>query len=156
MRSEMTQAIADYVASAMADMWVALPGTVVAYDTATGRVNVKPFGSLKKPDGSLMEYPIVTGVPICQPHGIATPVRAGTACLLVMCDIDISGWIAGKSGGAALRHNLSNAVCIPGLQKTSTAEQNLANARGCVCISGGLYVDGPITCTGNCNAPNID
>ena len=156
MRSEMTQAIADYVSSAMAEIGVALPGTVMAYDSATGRVNVKPFGSMQKPDGTTMEYPIITGVPICQPGGIAAPVQAGTSCLLVFCDIDISGWLSGKSGGAALRHSLSNAVCIPGLERTSTAAQNLANAKGCACISGDLYVNGSITCTGNCNAPNID
>ena len=101
MRSEMTQAIADYVSSAMAEIGVALPGTVMAYDSATGRVNVKPFGSMQKPDGTTMEYPIITGVPICQPGGIAAPVQAGTSCLLVFCDIDISGWLSGKSGGAA-------------------------------------------------------
>lgn len=155
MRSEMTQAIMDAIKSALADTGVALPGTITAYDSVTGRVSIKPFGSIKKPDGTIMEYPIITGVPICQPENIATPALPGITCLLVICDIDISGWLEGKSGTAALQHSLSNAVCIPGLRRTSVSAQNQANSRNCVCISGDLYVDGSVTCTGNCNAPNI-
>lgn len=155
MRSEMAQAIVDTVRSCMEEVNVAMPGTVVAYDAGTGLASVQPFGTLRRPDGTLMGYPIITGTPICQPAGIAVPVRAGTPCLLVICDADIAGWISGQAGSPSLRHNLSNAVCIPGLQRTSTAEQNLANSKGCVAISGNLYVNGSITCTGNCNAPNI-
>jgi hypothetical protein len=161
MRSEMTQAIMDAINSSMANMSVALPGTIVSYDAGSGLVSVQPYGKIKKPDGTFIDYPIVTGIPIAQPSGIATPVVPGKACLLVMCDIDIAGWISGQTGKSSLRHSLSNAICIPGLQRTATQAQNLANSNNCVAISGNLVVSGSvqvagsITSKGNCNAPNI-
>lgn len=155
MTSEMTQAVMDMISSYTNDIKVALPGTIISYDPGTGLVNAKPFGTCKKPDGSSLEYPILTGVPVVQPGGIAVPINAGMSCLLVVCDIDISSWLSGKTGNTGMWHNISNAVCIPGLQKTSTEEQNLANAQGCVAVSGKLYVNGDIVCTGICTATNI-
>ena len=156
MTSEMTQAVMNMMSSYTNDIKVALPGTIVGYNSGSGTVSVKPFGSCKKPDGTSLDYPILASVPIVQPAGIAVPVTAGMSCLLVICDIDIAGWLSGKDGNTGMWHNIGNAVCIPGLQKTSTKEQNLANAQGCVAVSGKLYVDGDVVCTGKCTASNIE
>lgn len=153
--SEMVEAFQNMVRSSAESSHVALPGTIQIYDPGTGLCQVRPIGAMKKPDGSSVEYPIIAGVPICSPAGIAVPVKSGMSCLIVICDADIAGWLSGKTAVQSIPHSLQNAVCIPELRKTPNAMQNHANENNCVAIEGDLYVSGSITCEGSCNASNI-
>lgn len=167
MTSEMVEAFRNMVRSSAESAHVALPGTILNYDSAKGLCQVRPIGMMRKPDGSSMEYPIIAGIPICSPTGIAVPVRPGMTCLIVICDADISGWLSGKTAVQSMPHSLQNAVCIPELRKTPNSMQNYANTHNCVAVEGSLYVSGEITIAGNvtvsgsitsagnCNAPNI-
>lgn len=167
MTSEMVEALRNMVRSATESAHVALPGTILGYDPVTGLCQVRPIGIMKKPDGSSIEYPIIAGIPVCSPAGIAVPVRAGMTCLIVVCDADIAGWLSGKTAVQSMPHSLQNAVCIPELRKTPNTMQNYANANNCVAIEGSLYISGTLTVTGNvnvsggitsagnCSAPNI-
>lgn len=168
MTSEMVDAFQNMIRSLTESAHVAFPGTILGYEPVSGLCQVRPVGTMKKPDGTSMEYPIIAGVPICSPAGIAIPVRTGAACLIIICDADISGWLSGKTAVQSMPHSLQNAVCIPELRKTPSAMQAYANANNCVAIEGSLYVSGgltvagsvnvsgSITSAGNCNAPNID
>lgn len=156
MTSEMVQAMQDLMRSGRESMHVALPGTIVSYDTASGLCQVQPIGTMRKPDGTAINYPIIAGVPICAPAGIVVPVAVGTVCLLVICDSDIAGWLSGKTAAQSMPHSLQNAVCIPELRRTPAALQAYANTNHCVAIEGNLYVSGGITSAGNVSAPNID
>ena len=156
MTSEMIEALDRAMRGKVEDLHVAMPATITGYDASTGLCRVKPIGSVQKPDGTSMEYPIIAGIPICTPTAIAVPVRAGDACLLVVCDADIAGWLSGKTAVQSMPHSLQNAICIPGLRKTPGKLQAYANANNCVAIEGNLYVSGSITSVGNCNAPNIE
>ena len=156
MTSEMIEALDRAMRGKVESLHVALPATVAGYDASTGLCQVKPIGNMQKPDGQAMEYPIIAGVPICTPTAIAVPVKAGDACLLVICDADIAGWLSGKTAAQSMPHSLQNAICIPGLRKTPGKLQAYANANNCVAIEGNLYVSGSITSVGNCNAPNIE
>lgn len=159
MRSEMVNAMTALADDKTSNLHVAIPGTITGY--SNGMCQVKPIGSMTKPDGTSMEYPVMAGIPLCSPAGIAVPVKAGTNCLLIICDSDIAGWISGKNAAASMPHSLQNAVCIPELRRTPNAMQEYANSHGCVAISGNLYVSGNIEVgggvksKGNVDAPNV-
>lgn len=156
MTSEMIEAFSDAMKAKVNDLHVAFPATITGYDVKTGLCQVKPIGSMQKPDGQSMEYPVIAGVPICTPTAIAVPVKSGNACLLVICDADIAGWLSGKTAVQSMPHSLQNAICIPGLRRAPATLQAYANGNNCVAIEGNLYVSGSITSKGNCNAPNIE
>lgn len=155
MTSEMVEALNAAMNTRISGMHVALPATITGYDAGTGLCQVKPIGTMIKPDGQSMEYPVIAGVPICTPTAIAVPVKPGGTCLLVVCDADIAGWLSGKTAVQSIPHSLQNAICIPGLRKIPGKLQAYANANNCVAIEGNLYVSGSITSVGSCNAPNI-
>ncbi len=167
MTSEMVEAIRNAIRDQIGNLHVAMPATIMAYNSSNGLCEVKPIGKLRKPDSTMMEYPVIAGVPICMPANIAVPVKPNQTCLLIICDADISGWISGKTAVQSMSHSLQNTVCIPELRKTPASLQNYANANNGMAIEGNLYisgnlkvqndvhVSGGITSVGDCNAPNI-
>ena len=167
MTSEMVEAFENMARSHTDRIRVALPGEIIRYDSGSGLCQIRPIGKVSTPTGATLEYPIISGIPICSPAGIAVPVVTGTNCLLIICDADISEWLSGKTAAQSIPHSLQNAVCIPEIRKVPNAMQEYANSHGCVAISGDLYVSGQITVgknmivggeitsTGSVNAPNI-
>ena len=154
MNSEFTQAIKDAANSAVAGIHTALPGTIRSYDASKGLCTVKPSGSIKTTTGSL-EYPEITGVPVVSPNSLATPIKAGDAVLIIICEGSIAGFLSGMTETAVLHHSLTNAVCIPNLRKVGVKAQTLANEKNCTVIDGNLYVTGSIESAGAVKAPNI-
>lgn len=155
----------------MNEIHTALPGEIDSIDLSTGRATVKPVGSYKKPDGSTIEYPQITGVPIMIPQcvqcgiEIAFPVKKGESCLVIISEQELDAWLYGEESESELRFDLTSAVCIPGLSAVAgssfveackTDSAIIANGDVKVVVSpskiklcGDLEIEGEITATGN-------
>ena len=81
-----------------------------------------------------MAYPSLSGCPIVRPMsadgqiGVAFPVKAGDACLIVCCESTLSQWQSGNYN-SGLRFGLSNAICVPCLLKAAPAAVSKAKAK---------------------------
>lgn len=153
MMQEFVQAIEDTVSSILNEIHTSMPGSIQFYDEKTGFVDVKPIGVYKAGNGELYDYPIISNVPLhvtgSSGINIATPIRKGDECLLIFAEQSLDTWLSGNpEDDTDLRFDLSNAIAIPGLTKVAVTAQNEANKRGCVVVTGNLYVDGNITCSG--------
>ncbi len=99
----------------------AFPGTIVSYDTAKGLATVAPTMKFKKPDGSKIDYPQISGVPIVIPQSydqnatIAYPIKKGDGCLIVISEQALDYWMYGQETDTDLAFDMTNAICIPGL-----------------------------------------
>jgi phage baseplate assembly protein gpV len=75
----------------------------------------------KKPDGTTIDFPQVTGVPVLFQTGmgqsatIAFPVKAGDGCLIIVGEQSLDYWMYGQETSTDLAFDMTNAMCIPGL-----------------------------------------
>ena len=110
----------------------AMPGTISGASGMTA--TVKPSVTFKTADGKSMAYPSLSGCPIVMPMsadgqiGVAFPVKAGDACLIVCCESTLSQWQSGNYA-SGLRFGLSNAICVPCLLKAAPAAVSKAKAK---------------------------
>lgn len=117
--------LSNVVRSASEGVACAMPGVVKSYDSATQKADVQPAVKRAEFDesGELIhvDYPVIQDVPIMFPgagaYRMTFPVVAGDMVLLVFSDVAIDKW---KQNGSAIptdprRHNISDAVAIPGL-----------------------------------------
>lgn len=99
----------------------AMPGIITDFDTATGLATVLPKMKYKLPNGSTIDYPQITGVPVLFQQGwngqatVAFPVKAGDGCLVIIAEQSIDYWMYGQETPTDLAFDMSNAICIPGL-----------------------------------------
>ena len=149
MMQEFVQSVQDSTRRLLENVHTALPAEIVAYNAATGMVNVQPKGKYYA-NGVPMDYPPIFGVPLAitaapDGTGIYFPIKPGDSVLVVVCEQNISEWLkgVGTTVGNQL-FQLQNAVAIPGLQKIGLAAQNTANSTGSVVIQGNLSVTGTI------------
>lgn len=115
-------------------MRVSMPGVIASYDHKTQKASVKVDIQELFEDGSSLESPVITNVPVVMPASggafFSMPVKAGDFCLLVICDRDISNWLFGSSNQkptTSRKHSLTDAVAIMGLRpftKTSNIPNN--------------------------------
>lgn len=121
MMQEFVQQFTDTVKRCIRDVHTAMPGKILAFDPDKCIATVQPALRFKKPDGTTIAYPQVTGVPVVFPQGaqqeavIAFPVKAGDGCLLVVAEQSLDYWQYGQETGTDLAFDLTNAICIPGL-----------------------------------------
>lgn len=105
------------------NLHTSLPGEIVEYDHAKRKAKVKPLIKFQKKDGTFLEYPIITGVPVVFPcsssASLIFPVKAGDKCLLVFAERSIDEWLFdGRDMEPEIHrlHSISDCVAIPGLQ----------------------------------------
>ncbi len=120
--------------STSSNIKVCLPGIVQEYDFKTQRASIKIDIKEVFEDGSDIDYPVITGVPVIftatSLASITIPVTQGDSCLVLFADRDISNWLLGASGekpNTIRMHNLSDAIAIIGLMqysKVNNAENN--------------------------------
>jgi hypothetical protein len=113
---------------------VCMPAKIETYDFKTQKASVKIDMKELYEDGSNIDYPVVSGVPVVfmasGGASITMPVNKGDTCLLIFTDRDMSNWLLGGTGqspNSTRMHNLSDAIAIMGLfpfTKTSKAENN--------------------------------
>lgn len=128
--------LADVIREAMnariADVHVALPASVLRYDSATQTVDVQPTvkDAVPDEDGVLQPraFPTLPAVPVVWPRAggffLTMPIAPGDTGLLVFSELPIDRWRStGQESGAvnARRHGLGNAVFYPGLSPAGKA-----------------------------------
>lgn len=119
------------------EIHTALPGRVESYDAATQKADIKPLVKRCFRTGDdrtiVEELPVLTDVPIVFPRGggffVSLPVTAGDHVLLIFNESSIDIFQTGAGGDTdpqdIRRHNLSDAVALPGFYPFS---KSLADA----------------------------
>ena len=152
MRHEFVQMIKDTARSLQNGIHTAVPGTIVGFNPNSCKATVRPAMQFKKPDGTYISYPDISGVPVVMPRSklatIAWPVRAGDGCLIVFAEQNMQYWETGTSGGD-MRFDLTNAICIPGLFVSSNEAVAKAYTENAIVIkSEKIILDGDVEVTG--------
>lgn len=100
----------------------ALPGRIVAFDTARQVASVQPMIEQQLMDGSRQPLPMLPDVPVQFPRGggfvLTFPVKPGDECLLVFNERCIDGWWHSGASSEPLdyrQHDLSDAVAVMGI-----------------------------------------
>lgn len=121
MLQEFVQAVNDAVRRGIGTMHTAIPGRILNFDAKTGRADVLPVAIYRMPDGTLLNYPKITDVPVMFPGngkaGIYFPLEEGDDCLLIFAEKSLEYWTTGQITDTELDFDLTNAICIPGLMQ---------------------------------------
>jgi phage baseplate assembly protein gpV len=141
MMQEFVDQINKTARSATDDMHTALPGEIKSYDPGKGVATVLPKAKFTKPDGSTMDFPEISGVPVMFPQSknvtIAWPIKAGDGCLLVFSEQALDYWMYGKETDTKLKFDLTNAIAIPNLTSGGNGTMKLACDEDAVAIAAG-------------------
>lgn len=113
---------------------VCMPAKIESYDYKTQKASVKITMQELYDDGSTVDYPIISGVPVvfmaAGGASINLPVLKGDSCLVIFFDRDMSNWLLGGVGqkpNSTRTHSMSDAVALMGLYSFNTiskAENN--------------------------------
>jgi len=128
-----------FVQRRLAEINVSIPGRVVSYDASKQSASVQPLiqRAFIKEDGTrgVENLPIIQAVPIAFPgagsYGFTFPLTKGDTVMLLFSQASIDRWRA--TGGLVdplddNRHDLSDAVAIPGLRSFNEATDQVADA----------------------------
>lgn len=103
------------------DVHTCIPGEIKSFDASKCTGNIQPSGKFKKADGSYLDYPELSNVPVVflqsmdQKATIAYPIKEGDGCLLFFSEQQLDYWKDGRTPKSDLRHGLSNAIALVGL-----------------------------------------
>ncbi len=168
MLQEFTEQIGRTIEEFLSGIHTAVPGEIKHFNPATCTASVLPKGQFKTPDGRVFDYPVVNEVPVIFLQGgqdvtIAYPIKAGDGCLLIICEQALDYWKYGGDTKADLKHDLTNAVALPGLfnRPNATVKEAIENdsiiikkgdsqitlSQSGIAIRGDLMVDGNILST---------
>lgn len=141
MMQEFVDQINKSARSATEDMHTALPGEIKSYDPDKGVATVLPKAKFTKPDGSMMDFPEISGVPVMFPQSknvtIAWPIKKGDECLLVFSEQALDYWMYGKETDTKLKFDLTNAIAIQNLTSGGNSTMKLACDEDAVAIAAG-------------------
>jgi len=100
-----------------------LPGKIDIYDSIQRKATVKPLIKLKTKNGSDVEIPAISEVPVMFPSGsnfsLLWNIKKGDNCLLLFAETGIGNFL--NSIGQVVnaddvsRFSLTDAICVPGL-----------------------------------------
>lgn len=141
MIQELTQEILNLAKSVLTDIHTALPCKIQSIDFTRCTASVQPVGTFRV-SGKELDYPVITEVPIVLPcsqngTGIVFPIKVGDSALLVISETELDEWRTGSKSQGALRFDLTNSMCIPGLLKEPLPFLKEANESDSVIISSG-------------------
>lgn len=123
MIQEFTAEVEKTARAVLDDVHTAIPGEVLSFDEKTSLVTVKPVGKFVTSDGKVLEYPVLSDIPVVFPYcqkgniGIAFPICVGDSCLIIVSEVELDEWMNGSESEGSLRFDLTSAVVIPGLVK---------------------------------------
>lgn len=130
MMQEVVQQVKATIQEFIDGVHTAIPGVIAAFDPAKCEASVNLTGQYNKPDGTKLPYPAAAHVPVVFPQvsnqeiTIAFPIKPGDGCLVVIAEQALEAWRAGGESNLDLKHDLTNAIVIPGLFRTpNTAMQ---------------------------------
>lgn len=120
--------------SIRADIHTAMPGRVESYDHTQQRASVKPLIKKAYRDGVEQSLPVIDRVPVVFPRAggasLTFPVKPGDGVLLVFAERSMEQWL-GRGGeqapGDPRKHDLTDAIAIPGLNAFSEGSASTTN-----------------------------
>ncbi len=121
MMQEFVQEVKKIIDENVQGLHTAIPGVILSFDPGNGLATVLPSMKFKKPDGTKIDYPQITGVPVVfqqvmgQQATIAYPIKPGDGCLIIAAEQSIDFWLYGQETDTDLPFDLTNSICIPGL-----------------------------------------
>ena len=172
MMQDLIDQIENLVQEAIEEVHTAMPGLIESVDYENGTADVRPVLKKHLRSGEVIEYPLITEVPIVFPQGagqdsfIVFPVRKGDGCLLIVSENALDCWQFGMETEMDLPFDLSNAVCIPGLFSRMPSGLKEASENGSVIVKAGstvltvspdgMKLKGSLTVTGTVKAAGFD
>lgn len=90
MMQEFVDQINKSARSATEDMHTALPGEIKSYDPDKGVATVLPKAKFTKPDGSTMDFPEISGVPVMFPQSKTSPLHGPSRKVMDACWFSVS------------------------------------------------------------------
>jgi hypothetical protein len=130
MMQEVVDQINKCVLAQLENVHTAIPGEIKEYDPDKGVATVQPKAKFKKPDGTTLDYPEISGVPVVFPQSqkvtVAWAVKKGDGCLLIMSERSLDYWMYDRETDTELAFDLSNAIAIPGLSPKGNATMKIA------------------------------
>lgn len=180
MIQEFTQEIKNLILDTIRDLHTVIPGKIESFNPDKCEASVLPYGKFKKPDGSMIDYPKLSGVPVyimqssSQTATIVYPVKKDDECLVLFSEQALDTWRTGMASDIDLRFDLSNAVAIVGMFSKPNSLMKAAVAQDAVIIDrngtritllpdnkveiiGDTTIYGKLTVTGNLTAQsNLD
>lgn len=131
----LAQVIRQAIERGAASLRVMVPGRVTRWDPAKQQADVEPLleETFRTRDGEVSQpLPVIPNVPVIFPGAggfrLTLPLTVGDVVALVFCDRSLDLWL--EQGGMVnpkdpRRHDLTDAVAIPGLHPWSAAWTNL-------------------------------
>lgn len=122
-RNQQAQTLIEMTRKEIANIHTASPGVILSYDGHLA--SVKPLNKFKVPDGRTIDMPVIVGVPVIFPSGsggnasVTFPIAVGDGCLLVFAENAIDDWLKGGESEDYRKHDLTDAIAIPGLYNFS-------------------------------------
>ena len=165
-------------------MHTAMPGAIVAFDASRCEATVQPIGMYYKPDGTTLNLPPISGVPVMvmqsagQVASIVSPIKQGDGCLLIFAEQSLDTWKGDAESDLNIRFDLQNCIAIIGLvtkpnpliseacernailisngnTKISVMPDNTVEIEGNVSIKGNLTISGNTSISGNVTASEV-
>jgi len=121
MLQDFTQGIKDVMLDKLRDVHTIIGGKIVAFDPAACEATVLPYGKFKKPDGAMMDYPQLYGVPVYVIQGngqtatVAYPIKPDDECVILFAEQALDTWRTKAASNTDLKFDLSNAYVIVGM-----------------------------------------
>lgn len=135
----MSEVIVEAIYARMADLHTGLPAKVVTFDEVNQACDVQPLllrAILNDDDERITEeIPQITNVPIHYPSGggwsLIFPLVVDDIVFLTFAERSMDRWLDGAPGQQidpehARRHDLTDAVCIPGIRPRTSPIAELA------------------------------
>lgn len=126
----LTKAIQSYIEKDREHLHTAIPAKVIRYVRDKQKADVQPLIQERYLDGKLIDYPIIYDVPVIFPGAgggqITFPLRVDDVVLLIFSERSIDRWVHSTSKAPidpqdTRKHDLSDAIAIPGLFSFNTA-----------------------------------
>ncbi|OBW92974.1 Gp138 family membrane-puncturing spike protein [Gallibacterium salpingitidis] len=112
------------ILTALAEINVALPAKIIAYDANQVRATVQPTIPKRLANGEALNAPQIVNVPVVFPmtdiNGalaqVTLPVKSGDGCLLIFCQRSLENWLSGNYDAPddPRMFDLSDAFCMMG------------------------------------------
>jgi hypothetical protein len=166
MMQEFTAQVKRVIEDKIHEMHTIIPGKVISFTPDLCEADVLPYGKWRLPDGKMLDYPLISGVPVFFPQGagqtatIVYPVKPDDECLLLCGEQTLDVWRTHAQSDTDLRFDLQNAIAIVGLFSRPNPLVREAIEKDALIIDcggsritllpdGKLEVDGNVTIHGN-------
>lgn len=150
----------------ISEIHTAMPGKIISFDASTCTATVKPTLMYYTADDDILEFPLITGVPVFMPRAgsaqITYPVKAGDSCLIVFSERSIDEWLGKGStdNHDPRQYDLTDGFAFVGMFPTQSIDPNnveLINGGTKVSVTpsnnvniiGNVNVQGTVTVSGD-------